>query len=109
LGRIGNVATPFGLRWHLHRGIPCLPFDFGRPVPARADVLDSALAIIGAVASSALQWKLYRETLANLSTIGHLRGFSDQPVAEIVQCGEPILSTTFGCASTAPKGNVSKS
>jgi hypothetical protein len=41
----------FGLRWHLHRGIPCLPLDFGRAVPARADVLDSALAIIGAVAS----------------------------------------------------------
>src|SRR5262245_3221783 len=25
-----------------------------------------------------------------------LRRFSDQPVAEIVQCGEPILSTTCG-------------
>ena len=33
-----------------------------------------------------------RETLANLSITGHLRGFSDQPVAEIVQCGEPISS-----------------
>jgi predicted TIM-barrel fold metal-dependent hydrolase len=32
-----------------------------------------------------------RETLANLSISGHLRGFSDQSVAEIVQCGEPIL------------------
>src|ERR1700719_646070 len=31
-----------------------------------------------------------RETLANLSKTGHLRCFSDQPVAEIVQCGEPI-------------------
>jgi hypothetical protein len=30
-----------------------------------------------------------RETLANLSITGHLRRFSDQPVAEIVQCGEP--------------------
>ena len=30
-----------------------------------------------------------RETLANLSKTGHLCGFSDQPVAEIVQCGEP--------------------
>src|SRR5688572_23397410 len=30
-----------------------------------------------------------RETLANLSITGHLRCFSDQPVAEIVQCGEP--------------------
>ena len=29
-----------------------------------------------------------RETLANLSITGHLRCFSDQPVAEIVQCGE---------------------
>src|SRR5437773_10984537 len=29
------------------------------------------------------------ETLANLSITGHLRSFSDQPVAEIVQCGEP--------------------
>jgi hypothetical protein len=28
--------------------------------------------------------------LANLSITGHLRCFSDQPVAEIVQCGEPI-------------------
>jgi hypothetical protein len=27
--------------------------------------------------------------LANLSITGHLRCFSDQPVAEIVQCGEP--------------------
>ena len=27
------------------------------------------------------------ETLANLSITGHLRSFSDQPVAEIVQCG----------------------
>ena len=53
-----------------------------------------------------MQWKLYRETLANLSTIGHLRGFSDQPVAEIVQCGEPFLKARifnelqiqpFGC------------
>ena len=34
------------------------------------------------------------ETLANLSITGHLRGFSDQPVAEIVQCGEPISSFT---------------
>jgi hypothetical protein len=32
-----------------------------------------------------------RETLANLSITGHLRGFLDQPVAEIVQCGEPAL------------------
>ena len=31
------------------------------------------------------------ETLANLSITGHLRCFSDQPVAEIVQCGEPAL------------------
>jgi len=30
-----------------------------------------------------------RETSANLSRTGHLRGFADQPVAEIVQCGEP--------------------
>ena len=30
-----------------------------------------------------------RETLANLSISGHLRCFLDQPVAEIVQCGEP--------------------
>jgi hypothetical protein len=30
-----------------------------------------------------------RETLANLSITGRLRRFSDQPVAEIVQCGEP--------------------
>ena len=30
-----------------------------------------------------------RETLANLSITGHLRRFSNQPVAEIVQCGEP--------------------
>ena len=35
-----------------------------------------------------------RETLANLSITGHLRCFSDQPVAEIVQCGEPIPSTS---------------
>ena len=39
-----------------------------------------------------------RETLANLSRTGHLRRFSDQPVADIVQCGEPapkpIKSTT---------------
>ena len=33
-----------------------------------------------------------RETLANLSISGHLRCFSDQPVAEIVQCGEPTLA-----------------
>jgi hypothetical protein len=32
-----------------------------------------------------------RETLANLSITGHLRCFLDQPVAEIVQCGEPRL------------------
>jgi hypothetical protein len=32
-----------------------------------------------------------RETLANLSITGHLRCFSDQPVAEIVQCGEPFF------------------
>ena len=32
-----------------------------------------------------------RETLANLSITGHLRCFSDQPVADIVQCGEPAL------------------
>ena len=31
-----------------------------------------------------------RETLANLSITGHLRCLSDQPVAEMVQCGEPI-------------------
>ena len=31
-----------------------------------------------------------RETLANLSVAGHLRCFSDQPVAEIIQCGEAI-------------------
>ena len=30
-----------------------------------------------------------RETLANLSITGHLRCFSDQLVADIVQCGEP--------------------
>ena len=35
-----------------------------------------------------------RETLANLSITGHLRCFSDQPVAEIVQCGEPIFCFT---------------
>jgi hypothetical protein len=71
--------------------LPSFGFSEG-PVPARADVLHSALAISGAVASiRSLQWMLYRETLANLSTIGHLRGFSDQPVAEIVQCGEPRL------------------
>jgi hypothetical protein len=35
-------------------------------------------------------FKIHRETLANLSITGHLRCFSDQPVAEIVQCGEPI-------------------
>ena len=34
-----------------------------------------------------------RETLANLSITGHLRCFSDQPVAEIVQCGEPLSSS----------------
>ena len=33
--------------------------------------------------------RLTRETLANLSITGHLCRFSDQPVAEIVQCGEP--------------------
>jgi hypothetical protein len=33
-----------------------------------------------------------RETLANLSITGHLCCFSDQPVAEIVQCGEPLSS-----------------
>ena len=31
-----------------------------------------------------------RETLANLAKKADLRCFSDQPVAEIVQCGEPI-------------------
>ena len=35
-----------------------------------------------------------RETLANLSITGHLRCFSDQRVAEIVQCGEPLTSTS---------------
>jgi hypothetical protein len=34
-----------------------------------------------------------RETLANLSITGHLRGFSDQAVAEIVQCGERVAVT----------------
>jgi thioredoxin reductase len=32
---------------------------------------------------------LPRETFTNLSITGHLRGFSDQPGSEIVQCGEP--------------------
>jgi hypothetical protein len=35
------------------------------------------------------------ETLANLSITGPLRSFSDQPVAEIVQCGEPISLGLF--------------
>jgi CheY-like chemotaxis protein len=34
------------------------------------------------------------ETLANLSLTGHLRCFSDQRLVEIVQCGEPILSSS---------------
>src|SRR6476660_4257439 len=33
-----------------------------------------------------------RETSANLSITGHLRSFSDQPVAEIVQCDEPAFA-----------------
>jgi hypothetical protein len=33
-----------------------------------------------------------RETLANLSITGHLRCFTDQPAAEIVQCGEPAFA-----------------
>ena len=46
----------------------------------------------------ALQVSL-RETLANLSITGHLRCFSDQPVAEIVQCGEPILINNLASIS----------
>jgi hypothetical protein len=42
---------------------------------------------------------LPRETLANLSITGHLRRFLDQPVAEIVQCGEPLFLANF---STLP-------
>jgi hypothetical protein len=37
----------------------------------------------------------HRDTLANLSMTGHLRCFSDQPVAEIVQCGEPLPRGLF--------------
>jgi NAD(P)-dependent dehydrogenase (short-subunit alcohol dehydrogenase family) len=36
--------------------------------------------------------RLTSRNLGELSITGHLRCFSDQPVAEIVQCGEPILS-----------------
>jgi hypothetical protein len=41
-----------------------------------------------------------RETLANLSITGHLRGFSDQPVAEIVQCGEPTKNSNYRVRQT---------
>jgi hypothetical protein len=34
---------------------------------------------------------MIRETLANLAKKADLRSFSDEPVAEIVQCGEPRL------------------
>ena len=47
----------------------------------------------GASEQRGVDWRIrtavLRETLANLSITGHLRCFSDQPVAEIVQCGEP--------------------
>ena len=48
-----------------------------------------------------------RETLANLSITGHLRCFSDQPVAEIVQCGEPArkinkINNLYAKATSAP-------
>jgi hypothetical protein len=33
--------------------------------------------------------RLTSRNLGEPSITGHLRGFSDQPVAEIVQCGEP--------------------
>ena len=38
---------------------------------------------------------LIGETLANLPITGHSRCFSNQPVAEIVQCGEPIQRGPF--------------
>ena len=44
-----------------------------------------------------------RETLANLSITGHLRRFSDQPVAEIVQCSEAILSTIYRLTAPEPQ------
>jgi hypothetical protein len=40
--------------------------------------------------------RLTSRNLGELSRTGHLRGSSDQPVAEIVQCGEPILSMSYG-------------
>jgi hypothetical protein len=43
-----------------------------------------------------------RETLANLARTGDLCCFSDQPVAEIVQCGEPISLTNFGTLKVNP-------
>jgi hypothetical protein len=51
---------------------------------------------------------LPRETLANLSITGHLRCFSDQPVAEIVQCGAPITSTTYSGAIQIARATVPK-
>lgn len=53
---------------------------------------------------SLLPRDLRRETLANLSTVGQLRCFSDQPVVEIVQCGEPNGNGTGYAAPRAIAG-----
>ena len=44
---------------------------------------------------------LPHETLANLSITGHLRRFSNQPVAEIVQCGEPNSLREIGLSRSS--------
>lgn len=54
---------------------------------AIVSVLQAQLSTVG---SGALRDSCHAKPWPNLSITGHLRGFSDQPVAEIVQCGEPI-------------------
>jgi hypothetical protein len=50
-----------------------------------------------------------RETLANLSITGHLRRFSDQPVAEIVQCAEPPFRDPGDNSGTIRRNNETAS
>src|SRR5215218_8156719 len=67
--------------------VDCRGHAAGGWAPAAADCL-SRQAYVALRAS-------HRETLANLSITGQLRRFSNQPVPEIVQCGEPFFSTIY--------------